>query len=181
MDGEEVPISLPVHADDKIEYLAKDNLKVADVINISGINSTIKIFYGGEEFDIPTVASIELKVNGRPATMNTLLEDGADIEYKKTDKKFITVSDALLAVNFQPPPAKSRMSFQIKVSGATADFTTPMKDGDKLEVILKAHDGTELTSIENVDGVKKVSPSENLMNELRTPKRLTIQDFIRND
>ena len=192
LDEGEVQISLPIHAGDKIEYIAKENPKVSDIISISGINSSVKIFYNGKEFDIPTRATIDLTVNGRPATMNTLIDDDAEIEYQKTDQKSVIVSDALLAVNFTPPDPKSRMSFKIKVNGRPVDFADSLNDGDKLEIILKTPEGVELK-----DAGDKEIPVGNLnettlpgsdipsgktpMRELTARRKLTIQDFIRND
>ncbi len=193
MDDGEVQISLPVHDGDKIEYYANDSPKAADIIKISEINSSIKIFYGGQEFKIPTMASITLTVNNRPANMNTLINDGATINYRKIENNAVTVSDALLAVDFQPPPPKSRISFSIKVNDLPADFASPMRDGDTLEIILKAPDGTILPSTSGVEvPIKKdinetILPSVKIpanstpMRELTTRRKLTIQDFIRND
>lgn len=174
MDDSPVQISLPIKAGDSIEYIAKDSPKVADIINISGINSYVKIFYGGEEFDIPTMANIDLKVNGRIANMNTLVNDDAVIEYVKTDKKSVTVSDALLAINFKAPDSKSRMSFSIKVNGRESDFADSMMDGDTLEIILRTHDGQEIEPITAPDNLANIKVSGGT-------KKLTIQDFIRND
>ena len=176
MDESPVQISLPVKAGDSIDYIAKDDPKVSDIINISGINSSVKIFYNGQEFDIPTMAKIDLRVNGRPATMNTLINDEAVIEYSKTEKDSVTVSDALLAVNFKAPDSKSRMTFSIKVNGRDADFADPIHDGDNFEVILKTHDGQELSSVQGVE-----VPVNNPLSNMNPNRKLTIQDFIRND
>ena len=185
MDDSEVTTSLPVHAGDKIEYIEGENPKVSDVIDVSGMTTSLKIIYSGREYAIPVMAQIELTVNGRAANMNTIVEDEAEISYKKTDRKTATVSDALLAVDFVPPDPKSRMTFEIKVGGEPADFATLIRDGDTLEIILRTHDGVELpattgkeVTVENLSEttLPNVSPTA------ETPhKKLTIQDFIRND
>ena len=186
MDDSEVSISLPIHAGDKIEYIAKENPKVSDVINISGINSTIKILYNGEMYSIPITAQIDLTVNGRVANMNTIVEDDAEIFYKKTERKTATVSDALLAVDFVPPDPKSRMTFEIKVNGEFADFASTIYDGDKLEIILRTHDGVELPATSGKEVTVKSLNETTLQNtstvtDLAPRKKLTIEDFIRND
>lgn len=167
MDDSPVQISLPIKAGDSIEYIPKDSPKVSEVINISGINSVVKIFYNGSEVDIPTKANVDLKINGRPATMNTIVDDEAVIEYSKIEKNSVLVSDALLAVNFKAPDPKSRMTFSIKVNGHEVDFADSIHDGDTFEVTLKTHDGQELESVNSV--------------EIPVNRKLTIQDFIRND
>ena len=108
--------------------------------------------------------------------MNTIVDDDAVIEYSKTEKNSVTVSDALLAVNFKAPDSKSRMTFTIKVNGHPADFADSLFDGDMVEVILRTHDGQELESINSIE-IPVNQPSE----ELTAKKKLTIQDFIRND
>ena len=47
-----------------------------------------------------------------------------------------TISDALLAVGFQPPAASSRKTFTILVNNQPVNFTDPIKNGDTLEVII---------------------------------------------
>lgn len=178
MDDSEVQTSLPIHDGDAIEYIPNDNLKVSDVLNISGLNSSVTILYEGESYDVPVAANINLVVNERPATMNTIIDDGAVISYRRTERKVATVSDALLAVNFQPPPPSSRMSFIIKVNDNPADFTTPMTNGDKLEIILKTPDGEIVNSLNSVEiPIGKFGTPQEQTNR----RKLTIQDFIRND
>ena len=186
MDDGEVKLTLPIHAGDNIEYIAHDSPKVSDIINISGIATSVNIFYEGKEFEIPTMANVDLTVNGRAANTNTLVEDGAEISYEKSENRTVTVSDALLAVNFQPPDPKSRMGFVIKVNGIPSDFADPIKQGDTLEVILKTPDGVELTSPDSIEiPVEKFEikspPKEEPTQEKSPRQKLTIQDFIRND
>ena len=190
MDDSEVSISLPIHAGDKIEYIEKSNPKVSDVLNISNLNSKIKILYNDESYSIPIQPQISLTVNGRVANMNTIVEDDAEIFYQKTDRKSATVSDALLAVDFVPPDPKSRMTFEIKLNGELADFATPVYDGDKLEIILRTHEGVELpattgkkVTVENLTEttLPQVNPKSVSVNESQPRKKLTIEDFIRND
>lgn len=189
MNDVEVKTSLPVHEGDNIEYIANDSPKVSDILNLSGINSSIRIFYGGDEFEVPTISNIDLTVNDRTANMNTIITDGAKISYRKAARQFATVSDALLAVDFKPPPTKSRMSFEIKVNNTPADFADPMKNGDTLEVILKSPDGTIVTSANSIeipvqDAVEIPAPVSDMpTNQItrRDRRKLTIQDFIRND
>lgn len=184
MNEMEVKISLPVHNGDNIEYFANDSPKVSDVLNISGVSSSVKINYSGEEYFIPTVTDVDLMVNGRPANLNTLINDGARIDYKKLEKRDITVSDALLAVDFKVPNPKSRIGFEIKVNGKDADFADPMHENDTLEVILKSPDGTVISSDSAIEipfiGVGEPMTPETIK-EISAKRKLTINDFIRND
>lgn len=184
MNDMEVKLSLPVHGGDNIEYFPNDSPKVSDVLNISGINASVKIFYSGEEYFVPTITDLDLMINGRPGNLNTLINDGARIEYKKFERRDITVSDALLAVDFKPPNPKTRLGFEIKVNGKDADFADPMREGDTLEVILKSQDGTVISSDSAIEipvtGVADPMTPETIK-EISEKRKLTIRDFIRND
>ena len=184
MNDMEVKLSLPVHDGDSIEYYPNDTPKVSDVLNISGINSSVKIYYSGEEYFIPTITDLDLMINGRPGNLNTLINDGANIEYKKFERRDITVSDALLAIDFKPPNPKTRINFEIKVNGKDAEFADTMREGDTLEVILKSQDGTIISSDSTIEipfqGVGEPMTPETIK-EISEKRKLTIRDFIRND
>ena len=185
----EVPLNEPIRPNDRIEYVDSPSPKVADIISYIGINAYIKIHYEGQEIKIPTMASLELKVNGRPSNLNTIVEDGAEITCKKTSRKSVTVSDALLAVKFNPPNPKSRLSFEIRVNGHPSDFTDSVTEGDNLEIVLRTPEGKEISSsnslkaaLKEFDELSASLPSNSTpMRELKTQRKLTIQDFIRND
>ena len=128
-------LSMPINEGDRIEYQGNDAPKLGDVLGITSREASLSIYYNKEEHRIPT-ANIELNMNGRPANVNTILEDDAQVRFLKSERTATTVSDALLAVNFQPPAATSRMKFTLLVNDRPAEFTDPIKNGDSLEVIL---------------------------------------------
>ncbi len=129
-------LSTPVHQQDHIEYIAPAELKLGDVLHISELDASLVIYYNKGEYKIPS-ASITLEVNGHKASPGTIIEDGSDVRYSRSERKATTVSDALLAVGFQAPPATSRVTFTILVNNQDADFTAPIKNGDTLDVIIK--------------------------------------------
>lgn len=172
-NGDRAEITDLPQAGDAIEYVANDALKVAEIIKDESRASAIKIFYNNKEYSIPTVTNVLLSVNGRVANENTIVEDGADILFDMEEKKSVMVSDALLAVNFKPPPAKSRMSFVIKVNGIPVEFADPVKSGDNLEVILKTPDGLEFKPLDDLEVP--------IHEEKTPPKKFSISDFIRVD
>ena len=151
LNGDRADVSDVPKAGDAIEYVANDAIKVGEIIKDESRATAVKIFYNGKEYRIPTSTTILLSVNGRVSTENTIVEDGAEIVYEREEKNFVMVSDALLAVNFKPPPAKSRMSFVIKVNGVPVEFADPVKSGDTLEVILKTPDGLEFKPLDDLE------------------------------
>lgn len=185
MNEMEVKLSLPVHDGDNIEYYPNDSPKVSDILNISGINASVKIYYSGEEYFVPTITDLDLMINGRPGNLNTLINDGARIEYNKFERRDITVSDALLAVDFKPPNPKTRINFEIKVNGKDVDFADFMREGDTLEVILKSQDGTIISSDSTIEipmsGINEPPMTPETIKEISEKRKLTIRDFIRND
>ncbi len=151
LNGNRAEISDEPQAGDAIEYVANDAIKVGEVIKDESRASAIKIFYNGKEYSIPTTTTILLSVNGRISNENTIIEEGAEIIYERDEKKSVMVSDALLAVNFKPPPVASRMSFTIKVNGSPVEFADSVKSGDNLEIILKTPDGLEFKPLDDLE------------------------------
>ncbi len=171
LNGDRADISDVPKAGDAIEYVANDAIKVGEIIKDESRAAAIKIYYNGKEYKIPTATTILLSVNGRVSNENTIIEDGAQIVYEREEKNFVMVSDALLAVNFKPPPAKSRMSFVIKVNGKPAEFAELVKSGDELEIILKTPDGLEFKPLDDLETPVRDAPQ----------KKFSISDFIRTD
>ena len=173
LNGDRADISDVPKSGDAIEYIANDAIKVGQIIKDDSRAAAIKIFYNDKEYSIPTTTTVLLSVNGRISNENTIIEDGAKIIYEREEKNFVMVSDALLAVNFKPPPAKSRMSFVIKVNGEPAEFADPVKSGDVLEIILKTPDGLEFKPLDDLEtSVRKNDEPQ---------KKFSISDFIRTD
>ncbi len=132
-------ISMPIHEGDHVEYMADEDPKLGDILNIKNSDTSVMIYYENKEFAIPS-ASVELMVNGRTASPGTIIDDGCEVTYHTSERIATTVSDALLAVNFQPPAATSRVNFTILVNNQPVDFTDPVKNGDTLEVRLTSRD-----------------------------------------
>ena len=138
-------LSTEVHENDYIEYTEAEEPKLGMVLNLSELDATMTIYYKGEERKIPS-STVSLEVNGHPASIGTIIEDGAEIRYMKSLRAVTTVSDALLAVGFEPPAASSRVSFSILVNKEPVNFTDPVKNGDELDVIITQLDSTTSTA-----------------------------------
>ena len=192
MNDSPVQLTLPVHQGDSIEYVANDMPKISDVIKVSNLESKVTFHYLDEDYEIPA-ASFDLKLNGRVASKNSIIDDDATIEYKSSTR-VVTVSDALLAIDFKAPDSKSRMKFKILVNKNPVDFADPINNGDTLEI--------ELTPPEEDPDLPQVPPefaqnklpeddvpiSNNKTTAIRTPlkelrerRKLTISDFIHPD
>lgn len=125
-----------VHPGDQIDYVAQDCPKLGQILNVSEMDSYIKVYYKDKEYKIKS-SGVSLEVNGRPANFNTLIQEGSEIRYATDMGAAVTVSEALLAVGFVPPPASSHMKFTIKVNNQEVSFTDPIKHMDFLDIILE--------------------------------------------
>ena len=143
------PLSTMLHEGDVIEYEETAIPTVESVLNLSTASSYATITYEGREHNVPA-SGFSLTINGREASPGTVVEDGAVIAYQKGTGS-ANVSEALLAVGFTPPPTTSRVTFTILVNGVKADFTSPIRTGDTLEVALIPLD-TPNASTEKSDG-----------------------------
>ena len=143
------PLSTMLHEGDVIEYEETAIPTVESVLNLSTASSYATIIYEGREHNVPA-SGFSLTINGREASPGTVVEDGAVIAYQKGTGS-ANVSEALLAVGFTPPPTTSRVTFTILVNGVKADFTSPIRTGDTLEVALIPLD-TPNASTEKSDG-----------------------------
>jgi cell division ATPase FtsA len=144
-------ISMPIHEGDHVEYIADEDPKLGDILNIKNADTNVLIYYENKEYAIPS-ANVELMVNGRTASPGTIIDDGCEVTYHTSERITTTVSDALLAVNFQPPAATSRVNFTILVNGQPVDFVDPVKNGDTLEVKLTSRDVPITPSLSAMSG-----------------------------
>ncbi|WP_314826274.1 cell division FtsA domain-containing protein [Selenomonas noxia] len=133
LNGAAASLSSVLREGDAVTYEEADAPTIESVLDLSVAGSYAVITYEGKEHQVPA-SGFALTINGRAASPGTVVEGGAVIAYQKGTGS-ANVSEALLAVGFTPPPATSRVSFAILVNGVKADFTSPIRTGDTLEVI----------------------------------------------
>ena len=133
LNGAAASLSSVLREGDAVTYEEADAPTIESILDLSVAESYAVITYEGKEHQVPA-SGFALTINGRAASPGTVVEDGAVIAYQKGTGS-ANVSEALLAVGFTPPPATSRVSFAILVNGVKADFTSPIRTGDTLEVI----------------------------------------------
>ena len=160
LNDEPAVLSMEVHEGDRIEYIEPPLPKLGEVLNLSELETNLVIYFNKEEHTIPA-SSIELTVNGHSATPGTLVDEGSIITYTKSERTATTVSDALLACNYQPPSATSRMKFTILLNNQPAEFTDPIKNGDSLDVVLESPEDKNAAPQEKAaqpDGLESLLP-----------------------
>ena len=161
-DDQPIPISEPIHPNDSIEYIDADLPKLGDVINVKELQKEILFFYEGKEYTLDPPA-MQFEVNGRSASVNTIISEGAEIRYQRPKKTFMTISDALLAVNFETPAPETRTQVKLLINGRPVEFNDPIKSGDTLEIVLKTPEEAE-------EDRKKMKSESKFLDSMFAPK-----------
>ena len=182
LNDEPAPLGTAFHEGDNIEYVAPDPPKLGDVLHITDSDMSIGVFYNGKEYRIP-VPSITLKVNGRPASPGTIVEEGADVSYQRMENRTATVSEALVAVNFQPPAASTHAKVSIFINKKQVEFTDPVRNNDTLDILIETPqpEGAQAPTAATSPAITPSAAGTTLQNGQSAVKpKLTIQDFIHN-
>ena len=74
-------------------------------------------------------------MNGNNAVLDDVAKDGAEITYELIDKGTPILSDILFTVGYKAPSAFSKVSVEILLNSRPAEYITPVKSGDNIEVI----------------------------------------------
>ena len=147
-NGEEITLSTPLADGDDIDIIEAKPPKLSDILAVSELETHMTILFNKAECKIPC-PGCEITVNGHPAAPSTTIRDGSDILYNRASGKPAIVSDVLLAAEFQPPSALSKVTFKILLNGQPAEFISPVKNGDSIDVLLlPAEDKTILPSVQ---------------------------------
>ena len=136
LNDEPATLSMPIHEKDRLEYTLPADARLGDILNVSELEASVIIYFNKGEYKIPS-ASIDLEVNGHRASPGTIITDGSLVRYSRSERKATTVSEALVAVGFEPPSATSQVTVTILVNGKPAEFTDPVKNGDTLDIEIK--------------------------------------------
>lgn len=136
INGHKADMDSTVNHNDSISYSPASQPRVRDVIGHKDDPSDyIKISFNGKPCLVP-VKRFTLTVNGQPATMNEYAPTGCEIEFNVYSQSQPTVSEALLAAQFNPKslPAGSRIS--VMLNGLLTEYTSFVKNGDSLEIVV---------------------------------------------
>lgn len=151
LDDNPTTLSTMISDGDRLEYLSPGEPHLSDILHLTERETTIKLYFNDAEHKIPSSA-VTIEVNGRAAGPNTIINDGSEITYRRDERKATIVSEALVAVGYQPPAADAGVTVAISVNGVPAQFTDPVKNGDTLTVDIYPHgeDGRPQTPLTDV-------------------------------
>lgn len=121
---------------DKITIVPSALPTIGDILGAEHIKSQIiTITFNDKQYPIET-CHYELKLNGQTALPSTPAPDGSIIEYSRIENQPI-LSEILLAINFDPQSLGSGSKLEIMINNQTAEFTTIVKNGDRISIITK--------------------------------------------
>lgn len=133
LNDQPATLSMSVHDGDRIEYILPDDPKLGEVLGLKERDTSLIVYFNGAEKKIPS-ATVMLEMNGRPANANTLVVEGCSVKYEISERRATDVSAVLAAVGFEPPAAGSGLIVTITVNNKPATFSTPIMNGDQVDV-----------------------------------------------
>lgn len=134
LNGQSATVSAVVEPDDSISFIEPEPPKLSDVVDISEADTHISVRFNQRPIKIP-VAGFQLTLDGQSAELDAVVKEGCEVKYALSERTSIMVSDVLLAAEFKPPNAQSQVRFEILLNRSPAEFTSPVKNGDSIDVV----------------------------------------------
>lgn len=109
---------------------------VAEILGLdASTQETLTIHFNGTPCTLPARRQ-SLLCDNQPITPDSIAPEGRNITYKLA-QSVPTVSDVLLAAEFNPHtlPADSQVS--ILLNGQTTEYLSPVKSGDHIDIVIK--------------------------------------------
>lgn len=128
-------ISTEIKPNDQITFIEPKPPKLGDIVGLTNTDSQITIYFNKTKCQIPT-ARCQITLNGQPAALDAVAQDGSEITYTISEKSATMISDVLLAAEFKPPSALSQVKVEILLNNHPAEFTSPVKNGDAIDIVI---------------------------------------------
>lgn len=137
LNGNEASLETPVKDGDRIDLLnlREVSYRIRDIVSEPELKK-IRVYVNGKPLEI-TWGGVVISLDGRIVSLDEALYDGAKIEVKE-----IYGDSPMLSHIFRYYPVdevlKGKKGYvKMRVNGEEAGFTTPIKDGDKIEVFVE--------------------------------------------
>lgn len=128
-------LTTTVTGNDSIAYSPAALPTAAEIVGHSAEEENrIRITFNGANYEIPT-RQFTLTINDQPANPADKVAAGAAIEYRVSPASQPTVSEALLAVKFDPMSLPRGSRIHVLLNGEKTEYTSLVKNGDSLEVV----------------------------------------------
>lgn len=93
----------------------------------------VEVFFNGSPVKVEP-KSFQVLMNGKKTSLESPIEPDSSIEVDWNKEEKITFSDVFRYVDFDTKNPKGRSKYVIKINGEEADFYTPIRSGDQLEL-----------------------------------------------
>ncbi len=145
VNGSPAENDTPVRDGDRIEWRPRE-VTMRVVLEQAGFSMSepVRVTVNGSPVLIPPIC--ELRKNGKPASLETPVEDGDLLEVLEAGSGGPLLNQLFTLVDFDPTPPRTGARLILKVNGKPARFTTPLKEGDKVDLYW---DGGSSGSLEN--------------------------------
>lgn len=134
-NGQRATLSTPVGPGDELFFAEPQPPLLSSVLGLSPDEKQFVVLFNGKECRLSS-AQYKLQVDGREADLGAPVEDGTEIVYEISEKATFIVSDILLAADFKPPSALSKVKFDILLNGKPVEFTAPVKNRDSIDIVI---------------------------------------------
>jgi cell division protein FtsA len=135
-----------IHDGDFLSWKMAEQLRLQDLaskIETASTGCQVKVFVNGERVEIEVEGVTFLK-NERKVKGDEVIEDGDDIRILNKGHKPI-LTDVFKYISFEPSSVRAFSSLVTLVNGEEAQFTTPLKNGDKIRIFWR--DGERTTNL----------------------------------
>ena len=125
----------PVSSGDSLNTAAAMPLSLGEIVGHKADPADfVTINFAGKTLQVPA-RRLTLLLNGRAAAITDTAPAGSVIEYSVSSHSSPTVSGALLAAEFNTKTLPLGSRILITLNGQAAEYTSPIKNGDTLEII----------------------------------------------
>lgn len=132
VDGVERPLEAPLLGGERIEVDVVDHgvPRVADVVP-GGAERVVALYLNGERIEVPIRGFTVLRRNSE-IPLDTPISDGDDLAVEPSGQPI--VADLLALIQSELVSASGPLkSLELRVDGAPAQFTTPLREGSRIE------------------------------------------------
>lgn len=137
INGNAAPPSAPVEPNDQLGLVPPAEPQLGDVIGFKPEDvEPLEVYFNGVACSVPT-RRFTLTLNGAPAELSAIAPEGSVIEFIVSAETQPTLADVLLAAEFNPADLPAMGGVAVVLNGKVAEFTSAVKNGDKIDILIK--------------------------------------------
>ncbi|MBC7332555.1 MAG: hypothetical protein H5T91_09085 [Synergistetes bacterium] len=137
VNGSLASLDAPIKDGDRIDLfdLKEVSYRVKDVLPNVELRK-MKVYVNGRLLEI-TWGGFNISLDGRSASLDDLLYDGAKLEIRENYSEYPILSHVFKYYPIEEVLKGKKGYVKMRVNGEEAGFTTPIKDGDRIEIFVE--------------------------------------------